>query len=308
MFDPRHTQALLAIHSEGSFQGAARALQLTPAAITQRIKALEAAVGGRVLVRGKTLRLTPAGQAIVAYHQRTQLLEEDLLRTLNLDGQSYTGRARWRTLRVAINADSMATWFLPGVAATVSRRHLLLDVVIDDQDHTHEALQSGAVMGCVTTLAEPMKGCLSEPLGIMRYRCLAHRDLLDRCQDSQGRLSVHRLLAQAAIIFNRKDALQDRFLSQHLGLKDPAYPKHFVPALDAFEAAIALGLGWGMVPEAARFIGGPGVVEVLPGATVDVALYWQHWEREAGSAQTLTRAVKQAAAQHLQPRASDSAR
>lgn len=299
MFDPRQLEALQAVHAEGSFQGAARALQLTPAAITQRIKALEAAVGSRVLIRGKTLRLTPPGEAILTYQQRAHLLAEDLLRALNLDGQTYTGRTRWRTARVAINADSMASWFLPGVATTLARHRLLLDVVIDDQDHTHEALRSGEVMGCVTTLAQPMKGCLAEPLGIMRYRCLASPDLVQRCHDGRGKLSVHRLLAQPAIIFNRKDALQDRFLLQHAGLKEPVYPRHFVPALDAFEKAIALGMGWGMVPDWPGVERPPHLSEVLPGATVDLALYWQHWERESATAAALTRAVKRAAAERL---------
>jgi LysR family transcriptional regulator (chromosome initiation inhibitor) len=43
------------------------------------------------------------------------------------------------------------------------------------------------------------------------------------------------------------------------------------------------------------------LVEVLPGATVDVVLYWQHWARESVSAQRLTQAVKAAAAQQLRP-------
>jgi LysR family transcriptional regulator (chromosome initiation inhibitor) len=37
------------------------------------------------------------------------------------------------------------------------------------------------------------------------------------------------------------------------------------------------------------------LVEVLPGSSVDVPLYWHHWAREPLSAQRLTQAVKQAA-------------
>ena len=51
------------------------------------------------------------------------------------------------------------------------------------------------------------------------------------------------------MIFNRKDAIHDRFLNEHFDLQSPTYPKHVVPALDAFEAAINLGLGWGLVTE-----------------------------------------------------------
>jgi len=302
MLDPKQTMALSAVVREGSFQAAARALSLTPAAITQRIKALEATIGARVLLRGKALRLTPQGQAILAYHQKSEWLEQDLRRNLNLDGQTFRGRIEWRTLRVAINADSLASWFLSGVADAIRQQHLLLDVVIDDQDHTHEALQNGEVIGCVTTLAQPMKGCLAEPLGVMRYRCLAQRELTDRVSAASGEISIHRLLEEPAVIFDRKDALHDQFLKKHFGLEAAQYPKHFVPALDAFESAINLGLGWGMVPDSPNQAAMPfnsTVGDVLPGAFVDVVLYWQHWEQEPAYAGEFTRAVKAAARQAL---------
>jgi LysR family transcriptional regulator (chromosome initiation inhibitor) len=87
-------------------------------------------------------------------------------------------------------------------------------------------------------------------------------------------------------------------LAQYFGLQQPHYPRHFAPAVEAFETAIELGLGWGMVPEQ-HLAQRPTLQELLPGATVDVALYWQHWLREAPSAQRLTEAVKAAARLHL---------
>ncbi len=113
-------------------------------------------------------------------------------------------------------------------------------------------------------------------------------------------MSPHKLLAHPAVIFNRKDALQDAFLAQHFGLRQAHYPRHFAPAVDAFEEALALGMGWGMVPEQS-LANRPVLQEVLPGATVDVALYWQHWARESPSAQRLTQAVKAAALHRLPP-------
>jgi LysR family transcriptional regulator (chromosome initiation inhibitor) len=180
------------------------------------------------------------------------------------------------------------------VAALLQRHHVLLEILIDDQDHTHDALKRGDVMGCVTTRVDAMRGCVAEPLGVMRYRCVAAPSVVQRCLTARGAVSAHRLLAQPAVIFNRKDALQDAFLAQHFGLKQPLYPRHFAPAVDAFETAIELGLGWGMVPEQ-HLQDRPGLVEILPGATVDVTLYWQHWAQESPSAQRLTQAVKAAA-------------
>jgi len=296
MLDARQLEALAAVVEHRGFGPAAQALSLTLAAVSLRIKALEETLGQRLLVRGKQVRATPAGQALLAHVKQVRMMEADLLS--GLQGGEARGGVRWQSLSVAINADSVASWFLPGVAPVLQRHRLLLEILIDDQDHTHDALKSGDVIGCVTTLAEPMRGCVAEPLGVMRYRCVASPTVVQRCRTPAGAVSPHKLLSHPAIIFNRKDALQDAFLAQHFGLRQPNYPRHFAPAVEAFETAIELGLGWGMVPEQ-HLTNRPGLQEVLPGATVDVALYWQHWAREAPSAQRLTQAVKAAAAQHL---------
>lgn len=300
MLDARQLEALAAVLEYGGFGPAAQALNLTLAAVSLRIKGLESALGQRLLVRGKTVHATPAGQVLLAHIKQLRLMEADLLG--GLSGGSGAGqKAAWQTLSVAVNADSLASWFLPGVASLLARHHLLLDVVIDDQDHTHDALKHGDVMGCISTLTQPMRGCLAEPLGVMRYRCVAAPAVVKSCHTKSGALSVHRLLATPAVIFNRKDALQNAFLAQHFQLSAPNYPRHLVPAVDAFESALEHGLGWGMVPDVYLVdrAGPLPLVEILPGTAVDVALYWHHWEREPPSAQRLTAAVKQAASRAL---------
>ncbi|MBX3611609.1 MAG: HTH-type transcriptional regulator ArgP [Hydrogenophaga sp.] len=298
MIDPRQLDALAAVAEHGGFGPAAQSLKITLAAVSLRIKALEDQLGQRLLVRGKRVRATPAGQALLGHVKQVRMMEADLLAGLR-GGEARAGE-RWQSLSVAINADSVAGWFLPGVAPLLARHHLLLEVVIDDQDHTHDALKSGDVLGCVTARADAMRGCVAEPLGVMRYRCVAAPAVAASCRSARRAVSPHKLLALPAVIFNRKDALQDAFLAQHFGLDQPAYPRHYVPAVEAFETAIELGMGWGMVPEQ-HLAKRPGLVEVLPGATVDVALYWQHWAHEPPSAQRLTRAVREAAAAQLAP-------
>ncbi len=299
MLDARQLEALLAVIEHGSFGAAAKSLSVSLAAVSLRIKSLEAALGQRLLVRGKQVRATPTGQALLTHARQVRLMEAEVLTGLQGHG---AGRARrLQSLSVAVNADSLASWFLPGVAAACARHQLLLDIVVDDQDHTHDALKSGDVTGCVTTLAQTMRGCVAEPLGLMRYRCLAAPALVEKLRGGKAAVSAQRLLASPAVIFNRKDALQDAFLAQHFNLRDALYPRHFVPAVDAFDLALELGMGWGMVPEqslAAR-AQRPPLAEVLPGTTVDVALYWQHWASEPVLAQRLTRAVKEAAKARL---------
>ena len=294
MLDGKQLEALAAVLEHGGFGMAAIALNLSLAAVSLRIKALEVALGQRLLVRGKVVRATVAGQAIFAHVQQLRLMEADLLS----DSAALQGKEKqWQRLSVAVNADSLSSWLLPGVASALARHRLLLDVVIDDQEHTHEALKSGDVVACVSTHATPLRGCMAEPLGVMRYRCVGAPTLVRKCQTKGGAVSPHRLLATPAVIFNRKDGLQDLFLSQHFGLQAPQYPRHFVPAVDAFECALVSGMGWGMVSDlhlAARS-DSSALVEMLPGSAVDVPLYWHHWTRESTSAQRLTQAVKLAA-------------
>jgi len=294
MLDARQLEALAAVIESGSFGAAAKSLSVTLAAVSLRIKSLEATLGQRLLVRGKRVAATPAGQALLGHVKQLRLMEADLMAGLPGAG---TDIARLQTLSVAVNADSLTSWFLPGVAPAVQQHRLLLDVVVDDQDHTHDALKSGDVTGCVTTLAQAMRGCVAEPLGIMRYRCVAAPALVAEW----GAALPHRMLRSPAVIFNRKDALQDAWLAQHFNLQGALYPRHFVPAVDAFELALELGMGWGMVPDlmlAAR-TGRAPLQEVLPGHPVDVVLYWQHWAREPLAAERLTQAIKRAARECL---------
>ena len=310
MLDARQLEALAAVIETGSFGAAAKTLSITLAAVSLRIKSLENSLGQRLLVRGKQVRATAAGQALLGHVKQVRLMEADLV--AGLPGSHSEQTAQMQTLSVAVNADSLISWFLGGVAPALQKHRLLLDITIDDQDHTHDALKNGDVVGCVTTLAQAMRGCVAEPLGIMRYRCMAAPSLMERWAEpgERGRNSAsasgaammpHRLLKSPAVIFNRKDALQDAWLAQHFNLKDALYPRHFVPAVDAFELALELGLGWGMVPDLllAEREHKPPLQEVLPGRPVDVVLYWQHWAREPLSAQRLTQAVKQGAREQL---------
>ena len=295
MLDARQLEALAAVMEGGSFGVAAKSLSVTLAAVSLRIKSLEAALGQRLLVRGKQVRATTAGQALLGHVKQLRLMEADLI--AGLPGADAGAADRLQSLSVAVNADSLVSWFLPGVAPALQQHRLLLDVVVDDQDHTHAALASGDVTGCVTTLAQAMRGCVAEPLGIMRYRCVAAPALL---AEWDGALP-HCMLRSPAVIFNRKDALQDAWLAQHFNLQGALYPRHFIPAVDAFELALELGLGWGIVPD--LLLGGRDgrapLQEVVPGRPVDVVLYWQHWAREPLAAQRLTQAIKQAARECL---------
>ena len=298
-FDPRQLSAFDATVQTGSLSAAAVTLRITLAATSLRIKALEASLGQRLLVRGKVARATPAGQALLTHIRQVRLLEADLQHTLQPPGQA--GRGSYQNISVAVNADSLASWFFPGIQAALQKHKLTLDVTVDDQDHTLEWLKKGDVIGCVTTLPKPLRGCVAEPLGTMRYRCVAAPALRDKLLGKKRNIGLHQLVTHPAIGFNRKDGLQDQFLQQCFGVTDLSYPRHYIPAVDAYRQGLLGGLGWGMQADiqAPQDVPSGVLVDLFPGQFVDVPLFWHHWQREAPQAGRLTLAIKEAAGELL---------
>jgi LysR family transcriptional regulator, chromosome initiation inhibitor len=301
MLDAKQLEAFATTLQTGSLTIAAKQLHLTLAAVSIRIKALETQLGQRLLIRGKTAQATRAGQVLLAHISRTRLLEADLAERL----ASPQDESQWLALPVAVNADSLASWFLPGVQATLQAHRLLLHSVVDDQEHTLQWLQNGDVLGCVTDLPKPLRGCTAEPLGTMRYHCLGSPALAKQLRALKRKSHTPALLQIPALCFNPKDHLQDRFLKEAFKLKDAASPRHYFPAGDAYHLAMVQGLGWGLQADVQMRLQWRGeieagrLVDLFPGQHVDVPLYWHHWQRESAQAARLTLAVIAAAKQHL---------
>ena len=293
--DSKQLAAFVSVVSTGSFKAAANDLNLTLAAISLRVKALETSLGQRLLVRGKQNRPTAAGRALMNYHQQLRMLEADFAERLAPEA------TKLHALEIAVNADSIASWFLPGIKPHLDQLHLQLHLQVDDQEHTLALLKHGDVAGCVTTQKKAVAGCIALPLGSMRYRCVATPQLRDKLRSGKSSLGIHQLLAHPAICFNRKDGLQDEFLRQHFGLKHANYPRHYIPAIDAYQYALLNSMGWGMqstIQDNETFKS-KRMIDLFPGRYIDVALFWQHWSRETSYAARLTQAIKKAAAKYL---------
>ncbi len=305
MFDAKQLEAFVTVLEQGNLAAAAKSLHLTVAAISLRLKALEETFGQRLWIRGKIIKATPAGQALMAHIKQLRILENDLLKQIQI-GHLAIGQDQWQTLSIACNTDSLANWLLPGVLPLLKSHSILLDIKIDDQNHTHDALKNGDVIGCISTHDIAMRGCIAEPLGVMMYQLVAHSSIANNCLDANGQLKIHTLLQTPAVIFNHKDALTDLFLEQNFGINHANYPKHIIPSIDAFEMAIELGMGWAMQPQILENSTHKkndtplkNTEYLANNAPVEVPLYWHHWEKEGLTAQRLTFAIQQAAKECL---------
>ncbi|MDO8185526.1 ArgP/LysG family DNA-binding transcriptional regulator [Conexibacter sp. JD483] len=291
-YDSQQLRALAAIADAGSLDAAASALALTPSAVSQRLRALERACGQVLVVRSRPIALTAAGEAVLRLATQVALLEEETHREL---AGEQAGAAARTPLAVAVNADSLATWFLPAVAPLADA--IELRVQREDEGLTSELLRRGVVMAAVTTQAEPVAGCESTALGVMRYRPMAAPGFARRWFAGADADAFRHA---PVVTFDAADQLQQRFLRRQTGA-DPRPPFHLVPASADYLRAIELGFGWGLVPEpqlAGRAADYDGLVALTPDH-LDVALHWQRWSLRTASLRALTVAVLTAARSEL---------
>ncbi|QYF72114.1 LysR family transcriptional regulator ArgP [Cryobacterium sp. PAMC25264] len=283
---------LLALIEEGTFDKAARSLHITASAVSQRVKTMEQSCG-RVLVQRTTpVALTDAGALVLRYARQVELLEADTVRALQDAGPA--GQAV--RVSLAVNADSLATWFLAALAGVSDELDVAFDLHREDQEHTLSLLRSGAVMAAVTSSRETIQGCVTEPLGRMRYRAVATPDFVARRLPA----GLAGLSAAPVVTFDRNDDLQDAFLRANNGRPGEA-PRHVIPASNDFARAVLLGLGWGVLPEQQCLaeIAAGSLVELAAAHPVDVPLYWQRWNLSSPLLDAVSAAVRDAAVREL---------
>jgi len=297
MLDYAALAALAAVVREGSFERAALTLHVTPSAVSQRIRALEERVGCALVVRGQPCQATETGRRLCQHVDRVRLLEQELQGTL--PALAPEGAARV-ALPVAVNADSLATWFAPALARYAADAPVLVDLAVDDQDHTGEWLRSGAVLAAVTGSGRAASGCNSRPLGAMRYRAAASPAFVAR--HFAGGVGAGSLAQAPSLVFNSKDELQARWV-RRLCHRDVDLPRHSLPSAQAFVTAAVAGMGWGLHPQAliAPQLKTGALVELVPHTPLDVALYWQHARAASTLLEPLAREVLAAAKRALLP-------
>jgi LysR family transcriptional regulator, chromosome initiation inhibitor len=285
--NPGQLDALVAIADHGSFDAAARQLHITPSAVSQRVRALEAAAGQVLISRGTPCRPTPHGEWLVRLGRQTRLLYAEA-------SQAITA-ATAVELPVAVNADSVGNWFRDVLAEVAAWDGTALKLRVEDQAYSQELLRRGDVLAAVTSDPAAVQGCSVDALGALRYLPAATPALADRWRRGES----PDWAAMPVVVFNDKDDLQHELLRRHGVAQDPPIV-HQVPSTADFYQAVRVGLGWGMLPESqAGDDFSAGALVRLTADVLDVPLYWQRWRLDSPKLTALTSAVRTAAARHL---------
>lgn len=297
-FDYPLLEALAAVVREGTFDGAAQSLGISSLTIGERIRLLEETTGAVLLIRDRQCIPTQFGQQLCRHLDQVQLMEEDLRRSfasvdrLDTDGPSV--------IRVAVNADSLATWFPEVVRSAGSKLKLHFEVIPDDQEHTAERLRDGEVLAAITSETDTLPGCRRIDLGSIEYIAVASESFLDG--RLAGEVSAESLSAATYVVFDRKDTLPLQWLMKAFG-RPARLRGHWIPSFSGYLACCLNGSGWGMMPRhsVGDYLLDGSLRELVPGTSIMVPLHWQSIAPNSEIMTALSSIVMQVAGQHLEP-------
>lgn len=151
LLDTDLLRTFVAIAESRSFTRAAKTVLRTPSAVSMQIKRLEETLGRHVFVRdGRTVRLTPEGEALLGYARRILRLNEEavgMFRAPDLEGEVRFG-----------TPDDFGTRFLPNILARLAKSHpaVDVDVTLDMSAALIKQLDRGALeLTLITTAVGP---------------------------------------------------------------------------------------------------------------------------------------------------------
>jgi len=265
-------ETLAAVIREGTFEAAAKSLNITQSAVSQRVKLLEERTGAILIVRGRPCVATEYGQHLYRHIEQVQLLEHDLRNNLISIENPSTGVPA--VIRIAVNSDSLASWFPEVARRGTAELNLHFDIVPDDQDYTAERLRNGDALAAVTAESSTLQGCRRVALGGIEYLAIA----------SPGFFATHFLggVTQAAVsnatrlVYDRKDMLPEQWLLNVFSEPTPTQG-HWLPSYSGYMECCLNGTGWGMMPRFSvkSHLADGSLVELIPDTPVVVPLFWQ---------------------------------
>ncbi len=254
-----------------SFEKAARELGLTQSAISQRVKLLEDRLGQPLIIRAKPIVATAAGQRLLQHYQSVRLLEQDLQDEL----PDIPSDGRFGQVALAVNADSLATWFANVPKRLFHDLELLVHLTVDDESLNHQALLDGTVLGAISLQSTPIQGCRARPLGKMRYVMVVSPEFEDRY--FKDGVTADALRSCPAVNFSRYDELQNQYLKTYFGLNPGDFPAHTVPSSQGFVTVAEQGIAYAVVEihQAEEGLRTGKLVQPCP-HEIDRPLYWHH--------------------------------
>lgn len=259
-------EALYTVILLQSFERAAKKLHITQSAISQRIKSLETSFGEPLLIRTLPYKATKLGKKLIGHYKRISLLEEEFANEITCKMQAHP-------LAIAINRDSLETWFLDLLSTLELFSDVSLEIIADDQERTLNYLKNGQVSAALSTSKKEIQGGKCIFLGNMTYTMVASPAFIKKFSPQK---SVNNLLKAPALKFDSNDNLHERYLERFFDINDFDINYHVMPSVDGFRKLALLGYAYGLVPkiDIKEDLKRKRLIELFPNKIWEVPLYW----------------------------------
>jgi LysR family transcriptional regulator (chromosome initiation inhibitor) len=274
MLDYRGIEALYTVHDLQSFETAAKKLHITQSAVSQRIKGLEIHYGEPVLIRILPYKPTKLGANLISHFKRVGLLEAAL--------EQEVGRAQAKPrISIAVNRDSLETWFLELIEKKNIFSAVTLEIIADDQELTLDYLKRGLVSACLSTSDKEIIGGKIAFLGNMKYVLAASPDYIKKYFHHKDQKKC--LLNATAIKFDKNDTLHERYLERFFNLNGEELNFHLIPSIRGFKKYACLSYGYALIPkiDIIEELKNKELIELYPDKVWNVPLYWHYWAIES---------------------------
>ena len=290
MLDYRLLKTLYYVVEYKSFEAAAQKLNVSQPAISQRLKQLEDQVGQLLIVRSNPVHPTQLGTRLIEHYLKVTLLES------NLDIAFSAENTR---IPIAVNADSLATWFMPAIKNLLNDRSILFDIKVADQDHTHKDFVQGKVIGCVSSRAQVFQGCSVVKLGDMKCIAVASPEFIEKYLSKP--LTADKIAVAPSLLFNSDDTLIEIYLEKFYGLKLTDISYHSIPSTDAFISAAKNSMSYTVLPQSQVLneLESGELVNIQKKQVFSVPLYWHSWAFETKIGKKINEAIAKGAREHL---------
>ena len=202
-------------------------------------------------------------------------------------------------IRIAVNSDSLATWFPEVIKRAGKELNISFDIIPDDQEHTAQRLKNGEALAAVTTSDKPLQGCRRVSLGSIEYVAVAAPSFYE--QNFSKGVTLKSISEANHLVFDRKDTLPQEWMLSVFG-EAPTLNGHWLPEFSGYWACCLNGAGWGMMPRRSveANLSDQSLVELTPGKSINVSLHWQSSAQGSEIMRLLSSSVVEIARKHLE--------
>jgi DNA-binding transcriptional LysR family regulator len=241
-----YLDAFAEVARQKSFSAAAKKLNVTQSALSQRVLNLEEEIGFTLFVRDPAgVRLTELGQKLLRYCQSKELLETEFLSGLRTQDQKTLGGV----IRIAGFSSVTRSVILPALAELVRSHPLLeLDLRTNELRELPQLLATGATDFIVLNQPLEKQGLTSHLLGY-------ELNVLIQGTGKNAAEDVY-------LDHDEEDSMTHDFF-RHQGRKNPPLKRRYLDEIYAIVDGVRLGLGRAVIPK--HLIEGAKGIEIVSG-------------------------------------------